>query len=192
MPTCGIVPLGSSPVDVTTWSRFFSLLALIALAGGVVAAASLVLKAPVLQRLRLDLGSVALPLAALVATVATLGSLYYSEVANFTPCKFCWYQRIAMYPLALILVIATVRRDLAVRRYAIPLALVGLALSVYHYQLQLFPDQASACDVEAPCTTKEVEELGFVTIPFMAGCGFLAIAAMLAAARPDRTTEEIT
>jgi hypothetical protein len=172
-------------VDVSTWSRFFALLALVALGGGLVAAASLVVKAGPLERLRADLGGLALPLAFLVAAVATLGSLYYSEVAHFTPCRFCWYQRIAMYPLAVILGIATWARDLPVRRYVIPLALIGLALSVYHVQLQLFPDQASACDVEAPCTTKEVEEFGFVTIPFMAGCGFVAIAALLAAARPD-------
>ncbi|MPY91587.1 MAG: disulfide bond formation protein B [Acidimicrobiia bacterium] len=134
--------------------------------------------------MRAELAGLALPLGFLVATVATLGSLYYSEVAHFTPCRFCWYQRIAMYPLAVILGIATWSRDLRVRRYVIPLALIGLALSTYHVQLQLFPEQATACDVEAPCTTKAVEEFGFVTIPFMAGAGFLAIAAMLAAARP--------
>jgi disulfide bond formation protein DsbB len=170
-------------VDVATASLFFALLSLLALAGGLAGWISLAFRSGPVARLRTDLAPLALPLAFVVAAVATLGSLYYSEVAHFTPCRLCWYQRIAMYPLAVVLGIATFRRDLGVRRYVLPLALIGLAVSVYHVQLQLFPDQATACDVEAPCTTKEVEELGFVTIPFMAGAGFVAISGLLAAAR---------
>jgi disulfide bond formation protein DsbB len=119
---------------------------------------------------------VALPLAAVVAVVATLGSLYESEVAGFVPCALCWYQRIAMYPMALILPIAALRGDRRVRVYALPIAVFGALISTYHYQLEWFPEQGSpACTLEAPCTVVWVRELGFVSIPFMALCGFLAI-----------------
>ena len=70
------------------------------------------------------------------------GSLYFSEVAHFVPCRLCWYQRIAMYPLVLLLGIATLRRDVGIRLYAIPLAAIGAAVSIYHVQLERFPDQA--------------------------------------------------
>ena len=77
----------------------------------------------------------------MIAVGATLGSLYF-EIRNFVPCEYCWYQRIAMYPLALILLIATIRRDKNIIPYAVTLSLAGFAISTYHYQLQLFPTKA--------------------------------------------------
>ena len=110
------------------------------------------------------------------AAVAMAASLYYSESAGFTPCEFCWYQRIAMYPLAVLLLVAVASRSRLDSRYIFALAGIGLAISVYHYQLQLFPDQAQVCTGGVvSCTVKFVEEFGFVTIPFMAGAGFLTI-----------------
>ena len=88
-----------------------------------------------------------------VATASMLGSLYYSEVADFVPCDYCWYQRIAMYPLAFILVIGAIRRDRGAMYTALPLAAIGLGIAIYHYQLQLFPEQSSSCNLFAPCTS---------------------------------------
>jgi disulfide bond formation protein DsbB len=167
-------------VDVATFNLFFALLALVALAGAAVLTVAMVVGGGPLARVRTDVGAAAGWLATLVAATCMAGSLYYSEHAHFTPCKLCWYQRICMYPLVLVLLIAAARRDRAVRVYAVPLAVVGAAIALYHFQLQLFPDQSTFCAVEAPCTTKEVEELGFITIPFMAFCGFAAIVALLA------------
>ena len=110
-----------------------------------------------------------------VALTATLGSLFYSEVAGFVPCEFCWYQRILMYPLALILLVALVSRSRVEPRYIVALAAVGLPISIYHYQLQMFPEQATVCSSFVPCSVKELEEWGFITIPFMAGAAFLSI-----------------
>jgi disulfide bond formation protein DsbB len=119
-------------------------------------------------------------LALVVALVATLGSLYYSEVANFPPCELCWYQRIAMYPLVVILGIAAVRRDFAVRRYVIPLVAIGAAISVYHYQLERFPSQTSlSCAADVPCTTVWVWRFHYISIAFMALSAFALIAALL-------------
>ena len=168
-------------------ARLCALLALVAGAGAVLVGLSTRARSGPLAQLRHDLGPVALPLAAVVAATAMAGSLYFSEVANFTPCPLCWYQRCAMYPLALLLVMAAVRRDVGVRRYAIPLALVGAAVSIYHVQLERFPDQASLCTLDGPsCSAPPVEQFGFVTLAVMALCGFAAIVALLAVARPTR------
>ncbi len=120
-------------------------------------------------------------LAFVVALVATLGSLYLSEVAHFVPCRLCWYQRIAMYPLPLLLGIAWWKRDAGVSRYAIPMALVGMAISTYHILVERFPslEDSGVCEVSNPCTIRWVERFGFVTIPTMAVAAFALISGLL-------------
>ncbi|MFP4511664.1 MAG: disulfide oxidoreductase [Acidimicrobiales bacterium] len=139
-----------------------------------------------------DLRPVALWLAFAIAAVATLGSLYYSEVQDYTPCLLCWYQRIAMYPLAVILGIAAFRDDHLIRFYALPVAAIGAAVSTYHYQLEVFPDQGSGvCAVDVPCTVRWFEVFGFISLAFMALTGFLAIIALLSIARPRHLDEPL-
>lgn len=128
-------------------------------------------------------------LAALVAVGATVGSLYFSERAGFVPCELCWYQRIAMYPLALILTLAAFRGDRAIDRYALPLAAVGLAIAGYHIQVQLFPEQASFCEAANPCSGTWVEALGWMTIPQMAAVSFALVIALLLIARQPAAEE---
>ena len=122
-----------------------------------------------------------IPLAFVVALVATLGSLYLSEVAHFVPCRLCWYQRIAMYPLPLLLGIAWWKRDQGVRRYVIPMAVIGMAISTYHVLVEHFPslEGSKLCELANPCTIRWVERFGFVTIPTMALAGFACISALL-------------
>lgn len=127
----------------------------------------------------MQLRPVLLPLALAIAAVSTAGSLYYSEIAGYVPCEMCWYQRICMYALVPVLAVALVRRDARGGWYGLPLALAGLGFSVYHYQLQMFPGQGSTCDASAPCTYQWVDSLGFVSIPFMAGGGFVGVAGLL-------------
>ena len=131
--------------------------------------------------LRKELQATTLELATIIAVGATFGSLYFSEIRNFVPCEYCWYQRIAMYPLALILLIATIRRDKNIIPYALSLSLSGLALSVYHYQLQLFPEQSSSCGLDASCTYRWIEVFGFITIPLLALTSFAFISMILIA-----------
>lgn len=112
----------------------------------------------------------------IVAATATASSLYYSEVVGFIPCEFCWYQRICMYSLAVVLFVAVFTRSRLDGRYLVALATIGLGLSIYHYQLQLFPEQGRVCSaLVVSCTDKNVDEFNFVSIPFMAGAGFLTI-----------------
>jgi disulfide bond formation protein DsbB len=140
-------------------------------------------------RLRGRLTPLALTAAWGVATLATAGSLYFSEVANYLPCTLCWYQRIAMYPLVLILGIAMFRRDIAVRIYAIPLALVGAAIASYHYLLEWFPEiDTGACSAVIPCTQVWFREFGFVSMPLLALIAFGLVIAFLLV--PLRSSDE--
>jgi hypothetical protein len=174
-------------MTTAAFSLFFALLALAALAGA--AAVGVLALGPRSERgdgLRYEVGRIGLPVAWVIATVTTLGSLYYSKVVGFPPCELCWYQRIAVYPMVVILGTALVRRDAAgVRPYAIGPCLVGLPVSIYHSWIQWFPpdEGTSFCTLDAPCTAKYVFELGFVTLPFMAGCAFVSIIAFLLATR---------
>jgi disulfide bond formation protein DsbB len=128
-----------------------------------------------------------LTVAWIVAAVATGGSLYYSEIAGYPPCELCWYQRIAMYPLSVVLLVALLRRDLSVRRYVLPVVAIGSLVSIYHYVLQRFPSLTSAsCDLDNPCTLTWVWEYHFVSIPLMALAGFTFIAALMIYGGGDR------
>jgi Disulfide bond formation protein DsbB len=136
---------------------------------------------PGARRLAVRIGDNALFLGGVVATACVAGSLYYSEVADFIPCRFCWFQRIAMYPLALVLVMGAFTRDLGARRYAVVLATAGSCVSLYHYLLQQgVVTEAGSCDPVAPCSAPYVWEFDFVSIPYMALSGFLLVLALLA------------
>jgi disulfide bond formation protein DsbB len=180
-------------VSTRTFSSFFAVLTLACWAGTVL------LLALVLTRRRLagaadlyeDVSRAALWIAALVALVTMAGSLYYSEVAHFVPCKLCWYQRIAAYPLTILLLVAAIRRDRRVWFYAVPLAVAGAGFAVYHSQLQAFPDQTSSfCTVTEPCTVRYVWEWGFVSLPLMALSAFVFIIALVLIARSSVEDED--
>lgn len=126
----------------------------------------------------------------MVALVASLGSLYLSEVVGFVPCVLCWYQRIAMYPLVLVLGVAMVRGDASAWRYGMPLAVVGLLIAAYHVTIQYQPSlDVGACSAGASCTGRYLHVFGLVSIPVMAGMGFLLVIALLALVRALETAE---
>lgn len=179
-------------MDVTSFNLLFALLALAAAFGALIVTVTLIAPGAALRDLRADIAQVAPYFAVVVAAACMAGSLYYSEVAGFTPCKLCWFQRICMYPLVAVLAVAALRRERAAWQYGLPLSVVGLGISIYHYQLQQFPAQHSGfCTLEAPCTAKEVDQFGFITIPFMAFTGFLLITVLLLAGRTDPAQEGI-
>lgn len=120
-----------------------------------------------------------------VALVATLGSLYYSEVADFQPCRLCWFQRIFMYPLAILLLGMAIRRDRRnVLLYALPLPVIGLLFSLRHIYVEHNPEsESAACRAGVSCAVKWVEKFGYVTIPVLAGTAFATVIALLLLAR---------
>jgi disulfide bond formation protein DsbB len=135
-----------------------------------------------------------------LAGIATGGSLYFSESAGYIPCTLCWYQRIAMYPLVLLLGIAAVRRDRGMALYGLVLSVAGAAIALYHLQLTWFPEQASFCKQGALCEVEWFKIWGFATIPYLALVAFAGIAALcllslrtgrqLAAAEEEEEEEE--
>lgn len=134
-----------------------------------------------------------LRLSFLIALVATLGSLYFGEVLKYPPCTLCWYQRICMYPLIIILGAALWTNDRDYFKSFLPLSLIGLAIAVYHNLLYygLIPDSITPCSQGVSCTTKQVEILGFLTIPLMSLTSFAALAALgFFALRSSRRTNE--
>lgn len=113
-------------------------------------------------------------LAWLVSVIATLGSLYFSEIRGFIPCELCWYQRILMYPLTLILGIGTFQNDLAVKKFVLPMATIGWFISLFHYLEQKVPGFATIkpCADGVPCSAEYINWFGFITIPFLALTAF--------------------
>lgn len=127
-------------------------------------------------------------LALLVAAVATGGSLFLSEVANFVPCRLCWYQRGAMYPLVPVLGLVAWRRWVRARWLVLVIAVTGGAISVWHILIENFPalESSTSCDPANPCSLIWVRHFGYLTIPTMALSGFALIAAlMLIVRQPD-------
>ena len=115
----------------------------------------------------------------MITTGAMVGSLYFSEKVGFAPCKLCWYQRIAMFSIAIISFAAALRNDKNIARYTIVLAPIGLLVSTYHYLLEWFPTlETNVCSLDVPCTAVWFRELGFVTLCFMAGCAFITVIAV--------------
>lgn len=175
-----------------TVTLFFALLtvasqvAVVGLAGLAVGARVSARASDLWAETRAVLAPHALGLALLVASVATAGSLWLSEGANFPPCVLCWYQRIGMYPLVPILGLAVVRRDAAVKPYGLALCAAALPISAYHYLLERFPTlEAGACDPDNPCSLVWVWHFGYISIPLMAGTAFALIGALLLVARPE-------
>jgi disulfide bond formation protein DsbB len=116
-----------------------------------------------------------------VSLVATMGSLFFSEVMLLPPCVLCWYQRICMYPLALIFTVGLLAHDRQVARYAWPLTLVGLAVAIYHNLLyyHLIPDSITPCSTGVSCTDVQIQWLGFITIPLLSLTAFCIIVGCL-------------
>jgi disulfide bond formation protein DsbB len=127
-------------------------------------------------------------LAFLVAATAMAGSLYFSEVAGFVPCRLCWFQRIAMYPLVPILLVGAIRKDAAVRWYVLPIAAIGAAVAAYHALIEWRPAlDTGACELTGPsCTFIWFREFGFVTLATMALVGFLTVLTLLFVRFPAR------
>lgn len=116
-----------------------------------------------------------------VALIAMLGSLYFSEVEAFEPCKLCWIQRICMYPLVLLLGIASYRNERWIIPYALPLSIIGGCFAAYHYMEERIPFLAKVlpCRTGIPCNIPYFEWWGFITIPFMALVAFILITIIL-------------
>ena len=115
------------------------------------------------------------------ALIAMLGSLFYSEIVGFVPCTLCWYQRILMYPLTLIILVGILKQDEYLPYYVLPFSVIGMGVSSYHYLIQrgIFAHPAT-CSVGIPCNLSYVNYFGFITIPLMTLAVFTMITVIMA------------
>ncbi|MGE6260383.1 disulfide oxidoreductase [Heyndrickxia sporothermodurans] len=113
----------------------------------------------------------------IVSIFAMLGSLYFSEIRHFVPCELCWFQRILMYPLTILIGISVFRKEYQLSIYTAVLSGIGLLTSLYHYSIQKIPflnTHAPSCG-PVSCTGEYINWLGFMTIPFLALIAFILI-----------------
>ncbi len=117
----------------------------------------------------------------LIASVSMLGALFFSDVMHVAPCVLCWWQRIFMFPLVLILPIGMFPFDRKVVRYALPLAALGGLVAAFHVLLVagVIPEGLKPCTQGVPCSEQVIRWFGFVTIPFLSLVAFAAIGALL-------------
>jgi disulfide bond formation protein DsbB len=120
-----------------------------------------------------------------IACASTLGALFFSEIMNLPPCVLCWYQRIFMFPLVLLLPVGLFPFDARVVRYALPLALAGWLVSLFQVLLVagLIPEGIRPCRQGVPCSEVQIQWLGFVNIPLLSFVAFSTLTALLIAAR---------
>jgi len=125
----------------------------------------------------------------LQSLAAVLGSLFMSQVLNFPPCILCWYQRIFLYPIFFIITAGILRNDKKFYLYVLPLSVIGLIISFYHNLLyySILPENVAPCVQGIFCTTKQLQFLGFITIPLLSFTAFSIITlCMLILKRSDR------
>ena len=179
-------------VNQEAFQLFSAILALAVLVGGLGTLAALAFenRMPWASAWLTQVRASGLWIICMITTGAMVGSLYFSEKVGFAPCKLCWYQRIAMFSIAIISFVAALRNDKNIARYTIVLAPIGLLVSTYHYLLEWFPTlEANACSLDVPCTAIWFRELGFVTLCFMAGCAFITVIAVSLAIMREQTID---
>lgn len=113
----------------------------------------------------------------LIATSSMLGSLFFSDALKLPPCTLCWYQRICMYPLVLILAVCIWKKDKNLPFFVLPLSFIGTIIAIYHNLLyyKIIPGSLAPCTLGISCTTKQIELFGFITIPLLSLLSFIAI-----------------
>lgn len=124
-----------------------------------------------------------------VSLVAMFGSLYFSEIKGYIPCELCWYQRILMYPLTLILGIGTFQNDISVKKFVLPLSIIGGSISFMHYLEQKIPGFGGIkpCVSGVPCSGQYINWFGFITIPFLSLVAFVIIACCMLFIKPKKS-----
>ncbi len=117
----------------------------------------------------------------LISIIATLGSLFFSEVMEYPPCTFCWYQRILMYPLVFIFLVGLFPFDRGVLKYAFPFVILGWLVSLYHnlLQMDIIAESTTPCAMGIPCSAKYIDIFGFLTIPMLSFIAFSIILILL-------------
>ncbi len=176
---------------VHTMSIFFAILALLSIAFVAITIASALsqrfLKCKCYTKLKTRIQPYAYEFAFVVALVATLGSLFYSDIAHFTPCKLCWYQRILMYPQSLLLYISLIRRERFLTPYLQIMSIVGFVIATYHTIIQWVPQSPFLpCTGISECGKIYSATFGFITIPLMSAAAFALLFTLLTLSKKNK------
>ena len=117
----------------------------------------------------------------LIASISTLGSLFFSEIMKFPPCVLCWYQRICLFPLVLILSMGLFPFDKSVVKFALPFALAGWFIAFYHNLLYsgIISENIQPCSQGVSCTEDYINLFGIFTIPMLSIMAFSIIGVLL-------------
>lgn len=116
----------------------------------------------------------------LIACASTLGSLFFSDIMELPPCTLCWYQRVFMYPLVIIYIVALFPYDRAVLKYSIPLTIVGWLFAAFHVLIYsgIIPERIQPCSKGVSCSQTYLDIFGFITIPLLSLASFSILAVM--------------
>ena len=130
-----------------------------------------------MNNVRISIRENSLYIAWMQSAVALIGSLFFSEVMKLPPCTLCWYQRICMYPLVVIIFVGMMNKDKNVGNYILPLSGIGTLIALYHNLLyyKILPESIQTCAVGVSCTSRYVEWFGFITIPLLSLIAFVII-----------------
>lgn len=126
----------------------------------------------------------------LISLIATLGSLFYSEILHYQPCKLCWFQRIFMYPQVILLGLAVWHKDLNIKKYSLSLSVIGLLIAAYHYLMQIgwiIAINCGAVGYSVSCTETFILQYGYITIPMMSLTAFGLMALLMTSKTPNKT-----
>jgi disulfide bond formation protein DsbB len=117
----------------------------------------------------------------MVASVSTLGSLFFSEIMELPPCALCWYQRVFMFPLVIILLVGLFPFDKSIIKFALPLAIAGWGFAFYHYLVYsgFIPESIQPCSQGVSCSETYLDLFGFLTIPMLSLISFSIIIGLL-------------
>jgi disulfide bond formation protein DsbB len=163
-------------MQIAAATQLFSILTIIAQLTSILLLLAFLIKSSVSTRILRFFGKNALLFGFIVALVSMLGSLFYSEVARYTPCVLCWYQRILMYPQVLLLGIAYVRKESHIILYSLIMSALGASVALYHYLIQIgtigeiMP--CTSVGYSVSCVEKFVMTFGYITIPMMSLSAF--------------------
>ena len=196
LPVLGDVPTSTTSHDVIVVLSVLGVVGQVLVGIGIIAAllALFRVRAP-LDGIRRLLWGYELWAAFVVAAIATGGSLFFSQIANFPPCELCWFQRICMYPLSILTLLMALNNDNRASRYLLPLPIVGAGVSIYHLLIENnVIKEPQACLASAPggCGVKWINEFGYMTIPTLALTGFLLLIGFLVLANTGEAEETAT
>lgn len=116
-----------------------------------------------------------------ISSIATFGSLYFSEILSFAPCILCWYQRTMMYPLVIIFLLGIILKEKRIYFYVLPFSIMGTLIAAYHNLIyyKVISETATACNLQIPCGTVQLELFGFITIPLLSLISFITITILM-------------